>query len=48
MAKLSIIPQQFSFSRQTIEDLKGNTIQPELDIAIRIDAYKADKKQLKR
>lgn len=45
MAKLSIIPQQFSFSRPTVEDLKGNIIQPELDIAIRIDAYKADNEQ---
>jgi hypothetical protein len=45
MAKLSIIPQQFSFSRPTVEDLKGNIIQPGLDITIHIDAYKADKEQ---
>lgn len=48
MAKLSIIPQQFSFSRPTVEDAKGNTIQPGLDVTIRVDAYKADKEQLKK
>lgn len=46
MAKLSIIPQQFSFNTPTVEDLKGNIIHPGLDVTIRIDAYKADKEQL--
>ena len=48
MAKLSIIPQQFSFNTPTITDARGDTTRPGLDVTIRIDAYKADKEQLKK
>lgn len=48
MAKLSIIPQQFSFNTPTITDAKGDTIRPSLDVTIRVDVYKADKEQLKK
>lgn len=48
MAKLSIIPQQFSFNTPTITDARGDTIRPGLDVTIRVDTYKADKEQLKK
>ncbi len=48
MTDLKIIPQKFSFEKQTITNAKGETIQYGINISIEIDAFKADKQQVKK
>lgn len=48
MANIKIIPQKFSFEKPTITNGKGENISPGINITIEIDAYSADKQQIKR
>lgn len=45
---LKIIPQKFSFSKPTITDMNNNTLQYGIDITISIDAFQANKEQIKK
>lgn len=47
-SKLSIVPQQFLFEKPTIATGKGETISPGLNVLISIDAFQADRIQLKK
>lgn len=46
--KLTIIPQKFSFQTQTIRDGRGNIVSSGITATIEIDAFKADKEQVKK
>lgn len=48
VSKLSIVPQQFSFEKPTITNGKGEIISHGMSISISIDAFQADKSQLKK
>lgn len=48
MANIKIIPQKFSFEKPTITNGKGENINPGINITIEIDAYWADKHQVKK
>ena len=44
---LNIIPQKFSFSRPTIKNVKGETISNGIDVTINIDAFQANKVEIR-
>lgn len=48
MTNLKIVPQKFSFEKPTITNGKGETISYGINVTIEIDAFKADKEQLKK
>ncbi len=48
MTDLKIIPQKFSFEKPTITNANGEIIQYGINISIKIDAFKADKQQVKK
>lgn len=48
MANLKIIPQKFSFEKPTITNGKGETISYGINVSIEIDAFKANKEQIKK
>lgn len=48
MTNLKIIPQKFLFEKPTIVNTKGETKSPGINITIEIDAFKADKEQIKK
>lgn len=48
MANIKIIPQKFFFEKPTITNGKGEIISSGINITIEIDAYRADKIQLKK
>lgn len=48
MTKLTIIPQKFSFEKPTIKNGKGETISHGISVTIDIDAFKADKTEIKK
>ena len=48
MAELKIIPQKFSFKKPTITNAKGEVITYGMNVSIEIDAFKADKEQIKK
>ena len=47
MSDLSIIPQKFSFTKPAIYEGYGKLISPGMNVTIEIDAFQADKKQIK-
>lgn len=47
MTNLKIVPQKFSFEKPTITNGKGETISYGMNVSIEIDAFKADKEQIK-
>ena len=47
MSHLSIIPQKFSFTKPAIYGGLGELISPGMDVTIEIDAFQADKNQIK-
>lgn len=47
-SKLSIVPQQFSFEKPTLTNGKCEIVSPGLNLSISIDAFQADKVQLKK
>ena len=48
MTNPKIIPQKFSFEKPTITNGKGETIHCGINVSISIDAFQADKEQLKK
>jgi len=48
MTDLKIIPQKFSFEIPTITNANGEIIQYGINISIEVDAFKADKQQIKK
>ena len=48
MTKPTIIPQKFSFEKPTIKNGKGETISHGISVTIDIDAFKADKAEIKK
>lgn len=48
MTKPTIIPQKFSFEKPTIKNDKGETISHGISVTIDIDAFKADKSEIKK
>ena len=48
MINPTIIPQKFSFERPTITNGKGETISHGISVTIEIDAFKADKTEIKK
>ena len=48
MTKLTIIPQKFTFEKPTIKNGKGETISHGISVTIDIDAFKADKAEIKK
>ena len=48
MAKLTIIPQKFTFEKPIIKNGKGETISHGISVTIDIDAFKADKAEIKK
>jgi len=48
MTKPTIIPQKFSFEKPTIKNGKGETISYGISVTINIDAFKADKTEIKK
>ena len=48
MTNIKIIPQKFSFEKPTITNGKGEIVSSGINITIEIDAYRADKIQLKK
>ncbi len=48
MTDLKIIPQKFLFEKPAITNTKGETIQYGINVSIEIDAFKADKQQVKK
>ncbi len=48
MTNLKIIPQKFSFEKPIITNANGETIQYGINVSIEIDAFKADKQQVKK
>lgn len=47
-SNLSIVPQKFSFERPTLTNGKGDVISYGINVSISIDAFQADKIQLKK
>ena len=47
-SNLSIVPQQFSFEKPTLTNGKGEVISHGINVSISIDAFQADKIQLKK
>lgn len=45
---LKIIPQQFSFEKPSINNGRGEVISPGINVSISIDAFQANKVQLKK
>lgn len=48
MATLKIIPQKFTFEKPTITNAKGEIISHGINISIDINAFKADKSEIKK
>ncbi len=48
MTDLKIIPQKFSFEEPTITNANEEVIQYGINVSIEIDAFKADKQQVKQ
>ena len=48
MTKLTIIPQKFTFEKPTIKNGKGEIISHGISVTIDIDAFKADKAEIKK
>ena len=48
MAKLTIIPQKFTFEKPTIKNGKGEIISHGISVTINIDTFKADKAEIKK
>ncbi len=48
MTNLKIIPQKFSFEKPTVTNAKGEPIQYGINVSIEIDAFKANKQQVKK
>lgn len=48
MGNPKIIPQKFSFEKQPLMNHKGEVISYGINVAITIDAFKADKTELKK
>ncbi len=48
MTDLKIIPQKFSFEKPTITSANGEIIQYGINVSIEIDAFKANKQQIKK
>ena len=48
MTNLKIVPQKFSFEKPTITNGKGETTSYGMNVSIEIDAFKADKEQIKK
>lgn len=48
MTDLKIIPQKLSFEKPTITNANREIIQYGINISIEIDAFKADKQQVKK
>ncbi len=48
MTNLKIIPQKFSFEKPTITNANEEVIQYGINVSIEIDAFKADKQQVKK
>lgn len=48
MVNIKIIPQKFSFEKPAITNGKGENISTGINITIEIDAYRADKHQVKK
>lgn len=48
MTNLTIIPQKFSFKKPTITNGKGETISHGISVTVDIDAFKADKTEIKK
>ncbi len=47
-SNLSIVPQKFSFEKPTLTNGKGEIISHGINVLISIDAFQADKIQLKK
>lgn len=48
MTNPTIIPQKFSFEKPTITNGKGETMSHGISVTIDIDAFKADKTEIKK
>lgn len=48
MTNLTIIPQKFSFEKPTITNGRGETISYGINVSIDIDAFKANKSDIKK
>ncbi len=48
MTNLKIIPQKFSFEKPTVTNANREVIQYGINVSIEIDAFKADKQQVKK
>lgn len=48
MTNLKIVPQKFSFEKPTITNGKGEITSYGMNVSIEIDAFKADKEQIKK
>lgn len=48
MTKPTIIPQKFTFEKPTIKNATGKVVSHEISISIDIDAFKADKSEIKK
>lgn len=48
MTNPTIIPKKFSFEKPTITNGKGKTISHGISVTIEIDAFKADKVEIKK
>lgn len=48
MAKLTIIPQKFTFEKPTIKNATGKIVSHGISVTIDIDAFKADKAEIKK
>lgn len=48
MANPTIIPQKFTFEKPTIKNGKGEAISHGISVTIDIDAFKADKAEIKK
>lgn len=48
MTNLKIVPQKFSFEKPTVTNGKGEIISHGISLTIDIDAFKADKTEIKK
>ena len=48
MSELNIIPQKFSFEKPTIKNARGEHASYGMTVSISIDAFSANKKQIKK
>ncbi len=48
MAKLTIIPQKFTFEKPTIKNATGKIVSHGISVTIDIDTFKADKAEIKK